>query len=52
MLVAVVEISRPLFIGGFNFLSAHLCDEPVPIEREKPGRAPVPYARGAPTAFQ
>jgi hypothetical protein len=29
MLVAVVDISRPSFIGGFDFLSAQLCDEPV-----------------------
>jgi hypothetical protein len=29
MLVAVVDISRPSFIGGFDFLPAQLCDEPV-----------------------
>ena len=29
MLTAVVDISRPLFVGGFDFLSAQLCDEPV-----------------------
>ena len=29
MLVAVVEISRPSFIGGFDFLSAQLCDQPL-----------------------
>jgi hypothetical protein len=27
MLVVVVEISRPSFIGGFDFLSAQLCDD-------------------------
>ena len=29
MLVAVVDISRPSLIGGIDFLSAQLCDEPV-----------------------
>ena len=31
MLVAVVDIPCPSFIGGFDFLSAQLWDEPVPI---------------------
>jgi hypothetical protein len=29
MLVAVVDVSRPSLIGGFYFLPAQLCDEPV-----------------------
>jgi hypothetical protein len=29
MLVAFVDIPCPSFIGDFDFLSAHLCDEPL-----------------------
>ena len=29
MLVAVVDIPCPSFIGGFDFLSAQLCDQPL-----------------------
>ena len=29
MLVAVVDVPCPSFIGGFDLLSAQLCDEPL-----------------------